>query len=85
MERKRGVKVPYNLTLSCMRKYFTNFNLSSSLFGQCTYAQMILQMIPPDDTPDDTRLSPGCRMKNQEKSGFWRYHLGYHLMYHLTV
>jgi hypothetical protein len=37
MERKRGVKVPYNLTLSCMRKYFTNLNLSSALFGQCSW------------------------------------------------
>jgi hypothetical protein len=35
MESKRGVKVPYNLALSCMRKYFTYLNLSSSLFGQC--------------------------------------------------
>jgi hypothetical protein len=37
MERKSGVRVPYNLILICMRKYFTNLNLSSALFGQCEF------------------------------------------------
>jgi hypothetical protein len=35
MESKSGVRVPFNLTLSCMGKHFINLNLSSALFGHC--------------------------------------------------
>jgi hypothetical protein len=57
MESKSGVRVPYSLTLSCMRKHLNNLNLSSPLFGQCGQGYDDGQSSAAGQGPDDGQSS----------------------------